>query len=803
MNLVHLKIGGSVIRRLRPYQVLDLAIISLGLGALASALPQWIAAGTPLGWGLLAIPLVCVVSAFPLVLLRPGGDVEIGFDAAVLIGLGLLVPHPRALVIWAIASVASQALTNKRIWARLFNVGLLLLIGAVALAAMSAIGGIGHTSVHELLAVLGGAAVYFIGDWLFTGFSLALESDQPLRRLLIDRDLVVSFVWFLGVTCIGYLAVLLPRDLPAWTVALLTVPSLSMLVAARAVRRASEHQVRLTALLDAAKGAQLAGNPRTLLDELVVHAVRVLRAPRAAIQTVPPSPQEIGIRIGNVGWLVCAPRSAHPYDDADMRALTALAGLAEESLVRLRMSTEMTTLATSDPLTGLANRTVFRQRIATAVARRAPGSHVAVLFCDLDDFKPVNDRFGHEGGDAVLLAMAARLSHCVREGDTVARLGGDEFALLLQGLDSPLEAVQVAERVLAAASEPINIGSRSVPIGVSVGVAIDSGTEPADLATTPQSSSANALLANADLAMYQAKANGKSSYQVFAPEMRTDRLARIELLAQLRGASGRGELLLHYQPVVDLSTGIINGFEALVRWRHPERGLLPPAVFIPLAEEAGLLPEIGSWLLPKAYADACELGQFAGRSLEMGVNVSVRQLRDDHLLNLIHQLPTSAFTPRLTLEVTESVFVEDEPYALKLLERLWRSGVRLALDDFGMGYSSVAYLRNVPFTVCKIDRSFTGGLGQDPRADALCRAVLAMCESLGLPAVAEGIEDLSQVAILRAAGCQFGQGFALGRPGDFFHARELLRIGPVKLGVGALPSIPIARDELEGSTQLA
>jgi diguanylate cyclase (GGDEF)-like protein len=774
------------------------------MGFLALAIPKWTAEGAPLGLGLIAVPLVYLVSLYPLVLLRSGGDVEIGFDAAVLVGLGLLVPHPRALVIWTIAGIVSQGLSKKRLWARVFNVGLVTLVGSAALATMSAVDGIGKTGGRELLAVFAGATVYFLADWLITGISLALESNQPLDRLLFDRDLPVSLVWFLGITSIGYLAVLLPRDLPIWTVALLTVPTVAMLVAARAVRRASEHQVRLAALLDAAKSAQLAVSPRILLDELVGYAVRVLRSPRAAIQTAPPKPLEIGIRIGNVGWLVCAARSSQPYDGADWRALTALAALAEESLVRLRMATEMTTLATSDPLTGLANRTVFRQRIATALARRAPGAMVAVLFCDLDDFKPVNDRFGHEGGDAVLLAMAARLSCCVREGDTVARLGGDEFALLLQGLEGPHEAIQVAERVLVAANKPINIGSRSVPIGVSVGVAIDSGSEEvSDDEVTPQSAGANALLANADLAMYQAKANGKSSYQVFAPEMRTDRLARIELLAQLRGAAGRGELVLHYQPVVDLKTGVIQGFEALVRWRHPERRLLPPAVFIPLAEEAGLLPEIGSWLLPKAYADACELGEIAGRSLEMSINVSVRQLRDDHLLNLIHQLPSSTYTPRLILEVTESVFVEDEPYALQLLERLWQSGVRLALDDFGMGYSSVAYLRNVPFSVCKIDRSFTSGLGQDPRADALCRAVLAMCESLSLPAVAEGIEDLSQVPMLRAAGCQYGQGFALGRPGDFFHARELLRAGPVQLEGAAVPAVPLARDLLRDPAQIA
>ena len=227
---------------------------------------------------------------------------------------------------------------------------------------------------------------------------------------------------------------------------------------------------------------------------------------------------------------------------------------------------------------------------------------------------------------------------------------------------------------------------------------------------------------------------------------------------------------MHYQPVVDLTTGSIDGFEALVRWRHPERGLLPPAVFIPLAEEAGLLQEIGSWLLPTGLRRRLRARRsVAGRSLDMGVNVSVRQLRDDHLLE--HDPPAARpdlHAPQLTLEVTESVFVEDEPYALQLLERLWQSGVRLALDDFGMGYSSVAYLRNVPFTVCKIDRSFTGGLGQDPRADALCRAVLAMCESLGLPAVAEGIEDLEPGR--RCCGppdASTGRASRSGVPGDF------------------------------------
>jgi diguanylate cyclase (GGDEF)-like protein len=773
-----------------------LLIVALGVATLLLVLPRWDDDGHQLGLGLFSIPIVLVVSAFPLVLLRPGGDVEIGFDAAVLVALGVLLPHPQALVLWSIAGILSQVFSTKRLWARMFNAGLVVLVGALTLAAMTRVGGLGHTSAREFLAVIAGAAMYFAADWLITGLSLALESGQRWHQLLFDRDLPVSMVWFLGISCIGYLAVLLPRGLPWWTLSLLTVPTLAMLVAARAVRRASEHQVRLSALLDAAKSSQLAESPHALLDSLTGHAQRVLRSSHAAIQSAPPTEDEIGIRLGadDGRWLVCAPRSAQPYDRADRRALAALATIVEESLVRMRMATEMTTLATSDPLTGLANRTVFRRRIAAAIEQRRPGQHVAVLFCDLDDFKPVNDRFGHEGGDAVLLTMAQRLSRCVREGDTVARLGGDEFALLLQNLADPREAIRVAERVVATAAEPIHLAGRALPIGVSVGVAVDQAPDPTKLPTrrsavTPDSAAAAAstLLGNADLAMYQAKAKGKSNYQLFAPAMRTERLGRIELLEQLRGAAGRGELLLEYQPVVDLTTGEIDGFEGLLRWKHPERGLLLPAAFIPLAEEAGLLTEIGDWLVPRAYADGCTLSAFADRQLNIGVNVSVRQLRDDHLLQLINGLPPHRHAPQLVLEVTESVFVEDEPYALALLERLRDQGVSLALDDFGIGYSSVAYLRNVPFTLCKIDRSFTGGLGQDPRADALCRAVLAMCESLRLPAVAEGIEDLAQVAMLRAAGCQLGQGFALGRPGDLYYARELLRTGRIVLEPAAVP----------------
>jgi diguanylate cyclase (GGDEF)-like protein len=757
---------------------LDLLVIVLGLMALALTVPKWLATGHPLGLSLLAIPVIVAFSAFPLVLFRPGGDLQIGFDAAVLIALGVALAPPQALVIWCAAGILSQVIAPKRLRARLFTVGLVTLVGFLALTTMSAIGGLGRSGGRELLAVLGGAAVYFAAGWFFTGLSLALESGVPLRRLLAGRDLPVSMVWFLGIACLGYLAVLLPRHEPWWIDSLLTVPTLAMLVAARAVRRAGEHQVRLSALLDAAKTAQLAESPRALLNGLAGHAARLLRSGPARIGDAPPGPEELGVRIGGDQgkWLVCPPRSVQAYDQADRRALAALAGLAEESLVRLRLATEMTALATSDPLTGLANRTVFRQRVAAALALRRPGRHIAVLFCDLDDFKQMNDRFGHEGGDAVLLAMATRLSQCVREGDTVARLGGDEFALLLLDLDSPAEAEGVAKRVIAAAAEPLFVARRPVVLGVSVGMAVDSATSAALTA-----GGARTLLGNADLAMYQAKAHGKRGYRVFQPSMRTERLARIELLEQLRGATGRDEFLLHYQPLVDLRSGAIEGFEALLRWQHPTLGLLAPPAFLALAEEAGLLSEISDWLLPKAYADACVLSACAGRALRIGVNVSVRQLRDDRILDLARDLPRAAWTPQLVLEVTESVFVDHEPHAVGSLKRLREAGVLLVLDDFGVGYSSVAYLRTLPFSGCKLDQSLTRALGKDVHGDALCRAVLAMCDSLGLPAVAEGVEDVRQATRLRDAGCRYGQGFALGRPGDLWHARAQLRESPVRL----------------------
>jgi diguanylate cyclase (GGDEF)-like protein len=406
-----------------------------------------------------------------------------------------------------------------------------------------------------------------------------------------------------------------------------------------------------------------------------------------------------------------------------------------------------------DPLTGLANRTRMRTTLGRLLGEgTAP---VSVLYLDLDDFKDVNDTRGHAAGDQLLVVVAERLEACVRADDEVARLGGDEFAVVVDG--DVEEAVAIGERVLARLAQPVLVGGRPLAVHVSIGVA-DTGTAGDRRPGT--------LLRNADLAMYRAKALGKHRLVRYAPGMAEAAEVEATLLQDLAVAVEAGQLEVHYQPTVDLADGRTTGYEALVRWHHPTLGLLPPAEFVPQAEESGHVVGIGRWVLEQAVRQAARWSAESGRALGMAVNLSPRQLADDDVVALVSRVLAESGLPagQLVLEMTENVLLRDVDLVVGRLQELRALGVRIAIDDFGTGYSSLSYLRRLPADVLKIDRSFVAELGTGGPSTTLVASMIELARSLGLEVVAEGVETAQQRAVLDDLACSSAQGFLFGRP---------------------------------------
>ncbi|MFW3170312.1 putative bifunctional diguanylate cyclase/phosphodiesterase [Geodermatophilus sp. CPCC 206100] len=406
-----------------------------------------------------------------------------------------------------------------------------------------------------------------------------------------------------------------------------------------------------------------------------------------------------------------------------------------------------------DPLTGLANRT---QLVEAADRRLACDPRpVSVLLLDVDDFRDVNDARGHAAGDRLLVAVGRRIAGCVRPGDQVARLGGDEFAVLVDG--GPELARTVGERILLALADPIAVDGRPVALHVSAGVADTETAGERDAVT---------LLRNADLAMYMAKALGKNRLVHYADGMAQAARNKAELLQDLTVAIPAGQFEVHYQPTVDLPTGTTTGYEALLRWHHPTRGLVPPAEFIPLAEEGAHIVAIGRWVLTEATRQAATWSAEAERPIGIAVNLSPRQLADDDVVTTVRDaLAGSGLPPRqLTLEVTEGVLVHDVDAVVAQLRSLRALGVRIAIDDFGTGYSSLSYLRRLPADIVKIDRSFVQDLETGIRTRTLVASIIELARSLHLDVVAEGVETEGQHAVLRGLACSHAQGYLFGRP---------------------------------------
>jgi diguanylate cyclase (GGDEF)-like protein/PAS domain S-box-containing protein len=455
------------------------------------------------------------------------------------------------------------------------------------------------------------------------------------------------------------------------------------------------------------------------------------------------------------GWRWVLARGVRVVDRAG--TVVRMAGSQSDISERKRFEEQLLHDALHDSLTGLPNRGLFLDRLerAIAYAQRRPAFQFAVIFLDLDRFKLVNDRVGHVAADAVLVALARRLEACLRAGDSVARIGGDEFALLVQDVEDP---TIVAQRILQELRRPFEGSGQELHLSASMGIAISSTgfTRPED------------ALRNADAAMYRAKARGRARYEIADAELHARSLEQLKLEGQLRDAVDGGELRLHFQPVVVMETREVVGFEALVRWEHPEHGLRPPDDFIPLAEQTGIIMALGRWALREGCRQMQEWRTaypFA-EELWLSVNLSSRQFLHPQLEEEIHgALAETGLPPTLLrLEITESVILDDAVAVGAILHRLREVGIRVAIDDFGTGYSSLSYLHRLPLDTLKIDRSFVQQMHVDPALEAVIQTVISLSGTLRLDTVAEGVETDAESAALQRMGCRIGQGFLFSEP---------------------------------------
>jgi diguanylate cyclase (GGDEF)-like protein len=717
---------------------------------------------------------------------------------------------------------------------RVFNLGLALLVGCTMVAVFHAASGIDPAAglhpagLRESLAALGAAAVAsLLGTLCVSGIIVVSGGSRTSVRLraMIEFGLVVAE----ANASVALVAVLVLATEPG-ALLLLGVPTATLFFAYRAYLSEREKHVRLELLyessrilhdsreLDASVLAVLEHARRMFAAEVsqivifqgrlgalattsvhdgpaevmvaVRHDVepplwRRVREERRAFFWTPAPGEVIGGRelhqvmvspltgeTATIGLLLIANRDSEGtvFAEDDLPLLETVAnqvgvalenGQLERSLGELsRLKEQLHHQAYHDGLTGLPNRTLVAERIDARLAAGGDEGQPVVLFLDLDDFKNVNDTLGHGVGDRLLLAVADRIRECVRSRDVAARLGGDEFAVLLEGPSTMVDALTIAERLVESLRSPFYLDGIDITVGASVGIA----------AARPDTSGSDELLRDADVAMYTAKAEGKRRLAVFDPRLHAELVARHRLSTELARSLGRGELLVHYQPVVELATSQLKGVEALVRWRHPTRGFVPPDEFVRLAEENGSIDALGSFVLDEACRQTV-----AWRGLLpeedgfwVSVNVSPRQLRQASFPEDVQRtVAASGLDPRhLVLEMTETGMFHDITSTVSSLSKLRTIGVRVAMDDFGTGYSSLSFLRRFPIDILKIARDFISVDGDEPdEADwAFVQAIVALGRTLGLSILAEGIETPEQLERLRDLGCGLGQGFLFDRP---------------------------------------
>jgi len=468
------------------------------------------------------------------------------------------------------------------------------------------------------------------------------------------------------------------------------------------------------------------------------------------------------------GVIGAGSRARHEFSREDINFMQAIANVLANAIERRRTEEQTQHEALHDALTGLPNRSLFLDRLQHAlsvVARRQ--TSMAVLFLDLDQFKRVNDSLGHAAGDELLAAVAPRIEQALRPGDTVARFGGDEFAVLAEDVDNERGATRIAERIAEALARPFILRDREHFVSASIGIALGTGAEEPE-----------ALIRDADSALYRAKEHGRGGYEIFDEVMRSRVIEHMQTENDLRRALQREELALHYQPVIRLADGAVASMEALLRWDHPERGLIGPIGFIPVAEESRLIVPIGRWVIEQACRQAAGWQQLHPDAAPVGVavNLSARQLADPNLVSHIEgSIQANGIDPStLCLELTESALLDETTFIERTLETLRGIGVQLALDDFGVGFSSLGYLKRLPLSMIKLDRSFVENVTENPHDAAIVRAVSEMADAIGIGVVAEGVETEEQVLMARDLGCGYAQGFHFSEPVPASYVEHLI-----------------------------
>lgn len=708
------------------------------------------------------IVALCVIplSHFHVGVSRKSDDVQVTFEAAGLVFLLLTGATLWSGLLWCLATLIGIMTTRRRLSSRIFNISLAWLSAMGYIGVYRLVGESGPTSLSAAVAVLIGTLVGLIIDISLTGVQVHLARRVPLRDVLNELELGATLTVLLAITSLGFLGALVTESTAAWGLVLLVLPTMSVIIASRSARRSREDQRRLQVLLDSSRDRHGLDARDDILASALLHAQRLLATDEVAVRSEPPDDGEVGAPIDNDDaprqWLVGMARAGRIEQvETDRRALESLAADTSESLARSRLITELTLMARTDGLTGLASRGVFSAQVARCVPEsQRRGERVAVLYIDLNGFKIVNDRFGHHVGDMLVKLVADRLVGYSRPGQLIARLGGDEFAILIERVVDPSAVVGHARRMVEAISRECVVDGHSLSIGASIGIAFSSASTAAD-----------ELLRDADMAMYEAKSVRDGEPRVFHPSMRERVVKRAELQEELDRAVTSGQLWLEYQPVVDMRNGVIHGVEALARWNHPRRGVLSAGAFIDIAEDSGLIIPLGEWVLRQMLEDAPQLEAAVGHPLSIAVNVSPRQLADDRIVDtVVEVLEQNTTRSQIVLELTESIVIDDDPAIRSRLSRIVAAGAALAMDDFGVGYSSVGYLRWLPLSVLKLDRSLVQAASEDQQGRDLVEAILLMGRSMGLKVVSEGVESLEQVELLKTLGATYGQGFHLARP---------------------------------------